>query len=145
MTQLRLTSFERHTHMKITCRAQFTAEMAWIVPWAEVATAIEPVSPKMSEIGGRPTIALGKMLRIDFVRLSFNLSDSEAEDTLCGSASMSAFVGIDPGEEVFPDEATNCNFRRLIEKNKLGKPLLLAIDQYLPKTGSRSVAARSSM
>jgi transposase, IS5 family len=133
MKQQTLTGFERH--MKTTRRAQFLADMARIVPWAEVAAVIEPVYPKVSELGGRPPIELGKMLRIYFLQLWFNLSDPAAEEALYDSVSMRAFVGIDLGEEAVPDETTICKFRHLLEKHKLGKPLLTAVNQYLHENG----------
>jgi IS5 family transposase len=133
MKQQTLTGFERH--MKTTRRAQFLADMARIVPWSEVAAVIEPFYPKLSELGGRPPIELGKMLRIYFLQLWFNLSDPAAEEALYDSVSMRAFVGIDLGEEAVPDETTICKFRHLLEKHKLGKSLLTAVNQYLHENG----------
>jgi IS5 family transposase len=133
MKQQTLTGFERH--MKTTRRAQFLADMARIVPWSEVAAVIEPFYPKVSELGGRPPIELGKMLRIYFLQLWFNLSDPAAEEALYDSVSMRAFVGIDLGEEAVPDETTICKFRHLLEKHKLGKSLLVAVNQYLHENG----------
>jgi transposase, IS5 family len=39
------------------------------------------------------------------------------------------FAGIDPGVEAAPDETTVCKFRHLLEKNKLGKKLLGAVNE----------------
>jgi IS5 family transposase len=113
----------------------WNTHMARIVPWSEVAAVIEPFYPKVSELGGRPPIELGKMLRIYFLQLWFNLSDPAAEEALYDSVSMRAFVGIDLGEEAVPDETTICKFRHLLEKHKLGKSLLMAVNQYLHENG----------
>jgi IS5 family transposase len=75
------------------------------------------------------------MLRIYFLQLWFNLSDPAAEEALYDSVSMRAFVGIDLGEEAVPDETTICKFRHLLEKHKLGKSLLTAVNQYLHENG----------
>jgi IS5 family transposase len=45
------------------------------------------------------------------------------------------FVGIDLGVEAAPDETTVCKFRHLLERNKLGKTLLRAVNEYLRSNG----------
>jgi len=45
------------------------------------------------------------------------------------------FVGIDLGQEGAPDETTVCKFRHLLERNKLGKTLLKAVNEYLRTNG----------
>jgi IS5 family transposase len=133
MKQQTLTGFEKH--MKTTRRAQFLADMASIVPWKELEAVVEPVYPKVSELGGRPPIELQKMLRMYFLQLWFNLSDPAVEESLYDSASMRSFVGIDLGVEAVPDETTICKFRHLLEKHKLGKQLLIAVNEYLRAHG----------
>lgn len=135
MKQQTLTGFEKH--MKTTRRAQFLADMAAIVPWRELTEVIEPVYPKGSEQGGRPPIPLERMLRIYLLQIWFNLSDPAVEEALYDSVSMRAFVGIDLGEEAVPDETTICKFRHLLEKHKLGKQLLYAVNEYLRVSGIR--------
>jgi IS5 family transposase len=44
-------------------------------------------------------------------------------------------VGIDLGVEGAPDETTVCKFRHLLERNKLGKTLLKAVNEYLRQNG----------
>jgi len=129
MKQQTLTGFEKH--MKTTRRAQFLADMASIVPWRELTEVVEPVYPKVGELGGRPPIELQKMLRIYFLQLWFNLSDPAVEEALYDSVSMRSFVGIDLGAEAVPDETTVCKFRHLLEKHGLGKKLLIAVNEYL--------------
>jgi IS5 family transposase len=129
MKQQTLTGLEKYA--KTTRRAQFLADMASIVPWKELESVVEPVYPKGSEQGGRPPIALQKMLRMYFLQLWFNLSDPAVEEALYDSVSMREFVGIDLGSEPVPDETTICKFRHLLEKHELGKKLLGAVNEYL--------------
>lgn len=120
---------------KTTRRAQFLADMDRVVPWAELQGVVEPIYPKGSEAGGRPPIPLERMLRIYFLQLWFNLSDPAVEESLYESVSMREFVGIDLGQEAAPDETTVCKFRHLLEQHKLGKKLLVAVNEYLRRHG----------
>ncbi len=133
MKQQTLSGFEKFG--KTTRRAQFLSDMDRIIPWAELAAAVEKVYPKGSEAGGRPPIPLERMLRIYFLQLWFNLSDPAVEEALYDSVAMRSFVGIDLGVEAAPDETTVCKFRHLLERNKLGKVLLKAVNQYLRENG----------
>jgi transposase, IS5 family len=133
MKQQTLSGFERFG--KTTRRAQFLADMDRIIPWKELAGAIEPVYPKGGDAGGRPPIPLERMLRIYFLQLWFNLSDPAVEEALYDSVAMRRFAGIDLGMEAAPDETTICKFRHLLERNKLGKTLLKAVNQYLRENG----------
>ena len=133
MKQQTLTGFEKYG--KTTRRAQFLADMDKIIPWPELAAAVSTAYPKVSENGGRPPIPLERMLRIYFLQLWFNLSDPAVEEALYDSVAMRSFVGIDLGVEGAPDETTVCKFRQLLERNKLGKTLLKAVNQYLRENG----------
>jgi transposase, IS5 family len=133
MKQQTLAGLERYR--KTTRRAHFLADMDRIVPWAELQAVVEPVYPKVSEAGGRPPIALERMLRIYFLQLWFNLSDPAVEEALYESVSMREFVGIDLGQEAAADETTVCKFRHLLERNKLGKKPLATVNSYLARTG----------
>jgi IS5 family transposase len=136
MKQQTLTGFEKFG--KTTRRAQFLAEMERIMPWAELAAAIEPVYPKGGgTTGGRPPVPLERLMRIYFLQLWFNLSDPAAEEALYDSAAMRGFVGVDLGREAAPDETTICKFRHLLERNGLGKVLLKATNQYLRENGMK--------
>ncbi|MGH7553022.1 MAG: IS5 family transposase [Longimicrobiales bacterium] len=128
-----LAGFEKYG--KTTRRAQFLAEMERVVPWAELAAVIEPFYPKGSADGGRPPIALERMLRIYFLQAWFNLSDPAVEEALYDSAAMRSFVGIDLGREPAPDETTVCKFRHRLEKHGLGKKIFAAVRQYLKENG----------
>jgi len=133
MKQQTLTGFEKYG--KTTRRAKFLADMDRIIPWPEVTAAVARVYPKISEQGGRPPIPLERMLRVYFLQLWFNLSDPAVEEELYDSAAMRKFVGIDLGVESAPDETTICKFRHLLEKNKLGKTLLRAVNEHLHRNG----------
>ena len=133
MKQQTLSGFEKYG--KTTRRAQFLSDMDRIIPWPELAAAIEAVYQKVNEAGGRPPIPLERMLRIYFLQLWFNLSDPAVEEALYDSVAMRAFVGIDLGQEGAPDETTVCKFRHLLERNKLGKTLLKAVNEYLRTNG----------
>lgn len=133
MKQQTLSGFEKYG--KTTRRAQFLADMDRIIPWPEMTAAVQTVYPKISENGGRPPIPLERMLRIYFLQLWFNLSDPAIEEALYDSVAMRSFVGIDLGAEGAPDETTVCKFRHLLERNKLGKTLLKAVNEHLHRSG----------
>ena len=133
MKQQTLTGFEKYG--KTTRRAQFLADMDKIIPWTELAAAVQRAYPKVSESGGRPPIPLERMLRIYFLQLWFNLSDPAVEEALYDSVAMRAFVGIDLGAEGAPYETTICKFRHLLERHKLGKTLLRAVNEHLHRSG----------
>jgi IS5 family transposase len=48
---------------------------------------------------------------------------------------MRRFAGIDLGVEGAPDETTVCKFRHLLERHKLGKTLLKAVNDHLRRNG----------
>ncbi len=133
MKQQTLAGLEKYA--KTTRRAQFLAEMDRVVPWSELCALIEPHYPKGSPEGGRPPIALERMLRIYFLQQWFNLSDPAVEDALYDSTAMREFVGIDLGREAAPDETTVCKFRKLLVKQRLGKALLKGVNEHLRRQG----------
>jgi IS5 family transposase len=133
MKQQTLGGFEKYG--KTTRRAQFLLEMDRLLPWSQLLVVVEPFYPKISELGGRPAIPLERMVRIYFLQLWFNLSDPAAEEGLYDSAAMRSFAGIDLGSEAAPDETTICKFRHLLEKHKLGKKLLVTMNEYLRRNG----------
>ena len=128
-----LTGFERYG--KSTRRERFLADMDRVIPWPELTAAVQTAYPQVSESGGRPPIPLERMLRIYFLQLWFNLSDPAVEEALYDSVSMRSFAGIDLGVESVPDETTVCKFRHLLERNKLGKTLLTAVNDHLHRSG----------
>ncbi|OGT82163.1 MAG: transposase [Gammaproteobacteria bacterium RIFCSPLOWO2_02_FULL_61_13] len=135
MKQITLASTGFEKYGKTTRRAQFLAEMERVVPWAELCALIDPVYPKAGPDGGRPTVPLERMLRIYFLQQWFNLSDPGVEEGLHDSLAMRSFAGIDLSEERVPDETTVCKFRHLLERERLGKKLLVAVNDYLRRQG----------
>src|SRR6516165_9699023 len=134
MNQQTLAGFEKYG--KTTRRAQFLAEMEQVVPWTQLCALVEPVYPRGgSDEGGRPPVPLERMLRIYLLQLWFNLSDPAVEEALYDSAAMRSFARVDLGVEGAPDETTVCKFRHLLERNKLGKTLLKAVNEYLRTNG----------
>jgi IS5 family transposase len=125
-------TFERYR--KATRRERFLNEMTRVVPWAELAAAIESVYPK-AEGPGRPPVGVERMLRIHFLQHWFNLSDPAVEEALYDSRAMRQFVGIDLGREPVPDETTICKFRHLLEAHQLGEQLFTLIRTYLAEQG----------
>jgi IS5 family transposase len=135
MKQMTLGSTGFEKYGKTTRRAQFLAEMDRVVPWAELCAVIEPAYPKAGPAGGRPTVPLERMLRIYFLQQWFNLSDPGVEEALHDSLAMRRFAGIDLGAAPVPDETTVCKFRHLLERERLGKKLLAAVNDYLKRQG----------
>src|SRR5271169_3204915 len=131
--QQTLKGFEKYG--KRTRRAQFLADMDRILPWTDLLAVVEPFYAKGNDLGGRPPIPLERMLRIYFLQLWFNLSDPAVEEALYDSVAMRSFAGIDLGVEGAPDETTVCKFRHLLERNKLGKVLLTAVNDHLHRSG----------
>jgi len=125
-------SFERYR--KPTRRERFLDEMNRVVPWAELAAAIEPVYPK-AEGPGRPPVGVERMLRLHCLQQWFTLSDPAVEEALYDSRTMRQFVGIDLGREPVPDETTICKFRHLLEAHQLGEQLFTRIGEYLAAQG----------
>ena len=125
-------SFEQYR--KPTRRERFLDEMNRVVPWTDLAAAIEPVYPK-PEGAGRPPVGVERMLRIHCLQQWFNLSDPAVEESLDDSRALRQFVGIDLGREPVPDETTICKFRHLLEAHQLGEQLFARIGEYLASQG----------
>ena len=123
-----------------TKRANFLAEMDRIVPWKRLCAVVEPHYPKGE--GGRPAIALERMLRIYFLQQWFNLSDPGVEEALCDSRAMEAFAGIDLGREAVPDETTVCKFRHLLERTGWDPGCYTKSTPTWPRAGCGSAVAR---
>ena len=120
---------------KKTKREQFLAEMDQVVPWARLCALIEPHYPKPSKGGGRPPIALERMLRIYCLQQWYNLSDPAAEETLYDSMVMRRFAGVSSDGDIIPDETTILRFRRLLEKHELTAALFTEINSLLAERG----------
>jgi len=118
---------------KVTKRERFLAEMNAVVPWTTLLALIAPHYPKGER--GRPPVPLERMLRIYFLQQWFNLSDPAAEEALYDSEAMRRFVGLDVGDDAFPDETTILHFRHLLERHQLTEQLFDAVRGLLATKG----------
>jgi len=84
---------------------------------------------------GRPPVALERMLRIYILQQRFNLSAPTVEEAPYGSEAIRRFPGIDLGVESAPDETTVRKSPHLLEKHKLGKEILEAVNAHLKVSG----------
>ena len=134
MRQTTLSDAGFDKYRKQTRKERFLDDMEKIIPWAELAAAIEPFYPKPKGAGRRP-VGVERMLRIHFLQHWFNLSDPAAEEALYDSRAMRRFVGIDLGREPAPDETTVCKFRHLMERHNLGDRLFGLVNEYLRENG----------
>lgn len=133
MKQQSLTEgFEKYR--KKTRKEQFLDDMDTIMPWKELAEAIEPFYPKPDGAGRRP-IGIERMLRIYCLQHWFNLSDPAAEEIIYDSRAVRNFIGIDLGNEPAPDETTICKFRHLMERHNLGDQFFRIVNEYLDENG----------
>jgi transposase, IS5 family len=118
-------------YRKTTPRAHFLEDMNQVIRWPEMMVAVATLYPKVSEQGGQPPIPLERMLRIYFLQLWFNLSDPAVEEALHDSAAMRSSTAIGLGVEGALDETTIGKFRHLLERNKLRKTLLRAVNEHV--------------
>lgn len=120
---------------RVTKRATFLAEMERVVPWSALCAVVEPVYPKAG--GGRPPIALERMLRMYFLAHWFNLADGALEEAVYDSEAMRRFLDIDLARDLVPDETTVCKFRHLLERNQLGARLFEEVGRHLQAMGMK--------
>jgi transposase, IS5 family len=121
------------TKGKRTRRERFLAEMDQVIPWKRLIALIEPHYTKPGR--GRRPMPLETMLRIYFLQHWFDLSDPAAEDAIYDSESMRRFVGVEFGQDTFPDESTILRFRHLLEKHALTEAMFNEIRSLLEAKG----------
>jgi IS5 family transposase len=118
---------------KVTKRERFLAEMNAVIPWPTLLALITPHYPTGER--GRPPMPLERMLRIYFLQQWFNLSDPAAEDALYDSETMRRFVGLELGDDAFPDETTILQFRHLLERHGLTAQVFATVRGLLEARG----------
>ena len=118
---------------RVTKREQFLAEMNAVIPWTQLVALITPHYPTPGR--GRPPMPLERMLRIYFLQHWFNLSDPAAEDAIYDSEAMRRFVGVELGDDAFPDETTILRFRHLLERHRLTEAMFESIRGLLDTKG----------
>lgn len=89
--------------------------MELILPWQDMAAAIEPFYPKAGN--GRRPYPLETMLRIHCMQHWYNLSDRAMEDALFVIVSMCLFARLSL-DSALPDRTTIMNFRHLQEQHQ---------------------------
>lgn len=73
LKQTSFSSAEFAAKKRIMRREQFLAEMAQVVPQAELEAVIAPVYP--TGMRSSPPINLSRMLRVSFIQQGYSLSD----------------------------------------------------------------------
>ena len=133
--QLGFADYEQTTAKKRTKKEKFLAEMDQVVPWQPLLDLIEPIYPKVSSKGGRPSYPLATMLRIHLMQQWYSLSDPAMEDALIEVATIRRFAGINLICDRIPDETTILAFRHLLEKHDLGQMIFETVKADLKQRG----------
>ncbi len=133
MNQLTLTEFEYSNRRKKTKREEFLDAMEEIIPWSYWVDIIRPYYYNNKR--GRKPIGIETMLRMYLMQIWFNLSDEGIEDSIYDSYAMRSFMHIDFNEQQVPDVIALLNFRRMIEKNKIGEKIFANVNARLGKAG----------
>ncbi|MDA8382407.1 MAG: IS5 family transposase [Betaproteobacteria bacterium] len=132
--QTSFSELEYAAKKKQTRRDRFLADIEAVTPWPALAAAIDPFYPR-NEGPGRPTIGLGRMLRMYVVQNCFGFSDEGIEDAIYDSQAIRRFVGVDLSREKAPDATTLLKFRRLLEEHQLTDSIFSAINAHLAEKG----------
>lgn len=118
---------------KRTRKREFLDEMDRVVPWAMLASLIEPHYPKGKT--GRPPFGIDVMLRIHLLQQWFGLSDPAMEEALHDVPLYREFAGLAGGVTRLPDETTILRFRHLLEMHDLGAKMLAVVNDLLRAKG----------
>jgi transposase, IS5 family len=118
MDQISFTDAEFTSKKRKTRREKFLEEMEKVVPWQELEAVIEAHYSKAGN--GRRPYPLSTMLRIHVMQHWYNMGDPAMEDALYEIQSMRRFAGLSLAGPI-PDKTTTLKFRRLLEKNQIGK------------------------
>ena len=133
MSQMTFSDLEYSMRKRKTKREEFLDIMNEIIPWDEWVEFVRPYYPSGKR--GRPTMGIGKMLRMYLLQVWFNLSDEGVEDAIYDSYAFRKFMGVDFVEEQVPDATTLLKFRHLLEENHLGEEFFKAINRVMDATG----------
>lgn len=103
-----------------------------VVPWAALIELIASYYP--AGLKDRPPFSLTTMLRIDFMRQWFTLSDPAMEEAFFDTPLYREFAQL---EELgrLPDESNILRFRPPLEKHKLAEQILETVNQLLTERG----------
>ena len=132
MDQISFADAEYQNKKRKTRREKFLDRMERLIPWERLVKKLKRHYPKGGT--GRPPYPLETMLRIHCMQLFNNLSDPGMEDALYEIESMRRFAGLRLSDAL-PDETTILNFRRFLERHKLGKKVFVEINKHLEAHG----------
>ena len=86
MKQPNFSDLAYETKKKVARKKRFLKEMGLVLPWAVLLKPIKRQYPKSSR--GRPPVPVKTLLRIDFMRQWYGLSDPAMEGSLYDMESM---------------------------------------------------------
>ena len=130
--QLTFADSEFSSKRRQTRKEIFLSRMDALLPWPQLLDVIEPYYPKAGN--GRRPYPLESMLRIHCMQQWYSLSDEAMEDALYEIASMRLFAHLSL-DGAIPDRTTIMNFRHLLEKHKLARKILKAVNRWLSDCG----------
>lgn len=128
MDQISFAEAEYAQKKRKTRREKFLERIDALIPWDRLIKKLERRYPKGQN--GRPPYPVETMLRIHCMQLFYNLSDPGMEDALYEIESRRRFAGLRLSEPL-PAETTILNFRRFLERHKLGKKVFGEINRHL--------------
>ena len=103
-----------------TRRTKFLETLDGIIPQQDLCALISPYYSEGKR--SQQPYPLELMIRVHFLQLVYNLSDTMCEETLRDSLSSRRFVGLTMDSKC-PDEVTVLRFRHLLERNGLDKQI----------------------
>lgn len=108
----------------------FFEQCEQVIPWKQLAEAVEDVFCEDQPQGGRPHWPVVLMIKCMMLQRWFNLSDPQLEETLCDRLSFRRFVGLSLVDGT-PDETTFVRFRRRLREAGHAETLFEATLQCL--------------
>ena len=108
---------DRSINFKKIQNTAFLDNMHKILPWKNIILLIEGKYATSSL--GRSMIRAETMIRIYFVQLWYQLSDSEIEETLFFCKTVRDFALLHQGVDLIPGKSEITQFRQLVEQQQL--------------------------
>lgn len=127
--QLSFGDIEYSNRRRTTRRVKFLATMDGIIPWKQCIAMIQLYY--YNNTRGRKPKDIEVMLRMYLMQDWFHLSDEGIEEAIYDNYAMRRFLGINFSEEQVPDATALCNFRQLLEINKIGKKIFDDVKKLL--------------
>ena len=120
---------ESSINVKKIQNTAFLDNMHKILPWNSITSLIE--GKYLTSSLGRSMIRAETMVRIYFVQLWYQLSDSEIEETLFFCKSVRDFAQLHQGVDLIPGKSEITQFRQLVEQQKLETVFSQTILSYI--------------